>query len=197
MSKFDPFNLKRADRQCPRCADGRLNREAIGDLKANLYFDTCSYSKIYTRKRKPGAAQAPDPSPPPAPDPPVEPTPPTKETAVPKENATGLDKKSYQRWYAAGQPDLNAFKKAGCPTAREWKKLQDKSDTPTAAAPEPLRVKPSKGAANTKPTPTAPKPKPAGKGSSCSIQIKALHVSYEGDAADVPVLLQNFVNLLK
>ncbi len=130
------FNLKRNERDCPHCADGRLHVERINDYKANHYCDTCDHFTIYSI------------------DPPpmnVIPHPPLPESTMPKGQPTGLNKTEYQRYYACGKPDMEAFKAAGCPTKREWDKLQAGT------------AEPGEAEATKTPTPAAPKPDPKPK----------------------------------
>ena len=54
-----------------------------------------------------------------------------------KGQPTGLgSKKLYQRWFHCGRPELTAWKAAGCPTSREWKKRAGTSSTSPAKAQE-------------------------------------------------------------
>lgn len=96
---FDPFNLKHADRDCKKCADGRLHAEPIGDTKVKLYCDTCTYWHIFTRELQhnidlprptlPAEQVATDTALPP-PAPPVAPDPIHEAPAEPKQSAEAI-----------------------------------------------------------------------------------------------------------
>lgn len=182
----DIFKLKPTERNCTRCADGRLYVEPISDLKAKHYCDGCDWFEIYSIQPAPMNVIPPQPLP---------------ETTMPR-TKSGLEGNDYTRWLNAGKPDVEAFKAAGCPTPKKWAAMQEPAPSTSAdppASPPATRTKrkkrKAKAASKPKQTPaidqhTPPVERPTSPPqqntpASGNARIRLVVVEYQGDVGSV------------